>query len=156
MSAFINVFLSHKLSQVKNYYIGVLAPLSVGIVVFTVMRIPCVRGWWDRLLQKVADRLVGRTDSVNTVLLLDYISGDSIAVVTLKRVPESMRGIPLSETGLRSNTGILIMLVEHNGQKAVPASADTVFAVGDKLTVFGNYAAICKTFHARERFTDDR
>ena len=156
VSAFINVFLTLKLSQVKNYYIGVLAPLSVGIVVFTVMRIPRVRGWWDRFLQKVADRLVGRTDSVNTVLLLDYISGDSIAVVTLKRVPESMQGIPLSETGLRSNTGILIMLVEHNGQKAVPARADTVFVVGDKLTVFGNYAVICKTFHAREHFADDR
>lgn len=127
-----------------------------GIVIFTLMRIPHIRAWWDRLLQKIADRLVGRTDSVNTVLLLDYISGDSIAVVTLKRIPEPLQGIPLSETGLRSDTGILILLVEHIGQKAVPAGGDSVFAVGDKLTVFGSYAAICKTFHAREHFTDDR
>lgn len=156
VSAFINVFLTLKLSQVKNYYIGILVPLSVGIVIFTLMRIPHIRAWWDRLLQKIADRLVGRTDSVNTVLLLDYISGDSIAVVTLKRIPEPLQGIPLSETGLRSDTGILILLVEHIGQKAVPAGGDSVFAVGDKLTVFGSYAAICKTFHAREHFTDDR
>ncbi len=156
VSAFINVFLTLKLSQVKSYYLGALVPLLLGIIIFSLMRIPRIRAWWDGFLQKVADRIVGRTDSFNTVLLLDYISGDSIALVTLKRIPEPLQGIPLSETGLRSDTGILIMLVEHSGQKAVPARADTMFAVGDKLTVFGNYAAICKTFQAREHFTDDR
>jgi len=156
VSAFINVFLTLKLSQVKHYYLGILVPLSLGIVIFSFMRIPRIRAWWDELLQKAADRLVGRTDSFNAVLLLDYISGDSIALVTLKRIPEALQGIPLSETGLKSKTGILILLVEHSGQKAVPARANTVFAVGDKLTVFGNYAAICKTFHARERFADEQ
>ena len=38
---------------------------------------------------------------------------------------------------------------------ALPAVADTVFETGDKLTVFGNYQTICKTFHAREHFADD-
>ena len=156
VSAFINVFLTLKLSQVKHYYLGILVPLSLGIVIFSLMRIPRIRAWWNELLQKAADRLVGRSDSFNTVLLLDYISGDSIALVTLNRIPEALQGIPLSETGLKSKTGILILLVEHSGQKAVPARADTVFAVGDKLTVFGNYAAICKTFHARERFADEQ
>ena len=47
------------------------------------------------------------------------------------------------------------MLIESPGKKAVPVNADTVFAVGDKLTVFGNYSVICKAFHARERFADE-
>ena len=55
---------------------------------------------------------------------------------------------------LRADTGILVMLVEHPGKKAVPAGADTVFELGDKLTVFGPYSTICLTFHARERFAD--
>jgi len=46
------------------------------------------------------------------------------------------------------------MLVEKPGQKAAPAGADTVFEVGDKLTVFGDYSTICKSFDARERFSD--
>ena len=49
---------------------------------------------------------------------------------------------------------ILVMLIEKPGKKAEPAGADTVFSVGDKLTVFGDYAVICRTFHARERFAD--
>ena len=40
------------------------------------------------------------------------------------------------------------------GKKAEPAGADTMFSVSDKLTVFGDYAVICRTFHARERFAD--
>ena len=45
--------------------------------------------------------------------------------------------------------------IESPGKKAVPVNADTVFAIGDKLTVFGNYSVICKAFHARERFADE-
>ena len=46
------------------------------------------------------------------------------------------------------------MLVERPGKKAVPAGADTVFQLGDKLTVFGDYVTICRTFHAKERYVD--
>ena len=49
----------------------------------------------------------------------------------------------------------MVMLVEHRGAKPVPAHADTVFEIGDKLTVFGDYRMICKTFHAKEHFADD-
>ncbi len=155
VSAFINVFLSLKLSQVEHYYIGVLIPLGAVSIIFVFIRVPAVRSWGDSLLTQLADRVVGRTESFNSVLLLDYIGSDSIALITLRHIPEEYRGLTLSAMGLKANTGILVMLVEHVGKKAVPAQADTVFSVGDKLTVFGDYAVICKTFHARERFTDE-
>ena len=90
----------------------------------------------------------------NSILLLDYIGTESIALLTLNYIPEEYRGVKLSETGLKSDTGILVMLVEKPGKKAEPAGAETVFDVGDKLTVFGDYATICRTFHAREHFTE--
>jgi len=154
VSAFVNVFLSLKLSQVGHYYIGVLIPLAAVTIIFVFMRVPRVRSWGDALLQKLADRLVGRKDAFNTVMLLDYIGTDTIALVTLHNIPEEYRGITLSETRLKPDTGILVMLVEKPGQKPAAAGADTVFSVGDKLTVFGDYATICRTFHAHERFAD--
>ena len=154
VSAFINVFLSLKQSQVEHFYIGILIPLVVAAIIFVFMRVPRVRAWGDRVLQRAADRLIGRTDSFNTVLLLDYIGSDTIALVTLNQIPEEYQGVSLADTRLRAGTGILVMLVEKPGQKPAPAGADTVFAVGDQLTVFGDYAAICKAFHARERFAD--
>lgn len=154
VSAFINVFLSLKVSQVDDYYFGVLIPLAAVTIIFVFMRVPTIRGWGDAQLQRFADRLIGRTAAFNTVMLLDYIGSDSIALVTLNHIPEEYQGVPLSQTGLKANTGILVMLIEQPGKKAVPAGADTVFSVGDKLTVFGNYATICRSFHAHERFAD--
>ena len=155
VSAFINVFLSLKQSQVEHLYIGILIPLIAVAIIFVFMRVPRIRAWGDGMLQRVADRIVGRTDSFNTVMLLDYIGSDSIALVTLHHIPEQYRGIPLSETGLKAETGILVMLVEKPGKKAAPAGADTVFEEEDQLTVFGDYAVICKAFHARERFAEN-
>ena len=43
----------------------------------------------------------------------------------------------------------------YRGEKPLPARAETVFETGDKLTVFGDFKAICKAFHAREHFSDD-
>ncbi len=154
VSAFVNVFLSLKISQVGANTVGILIPLAAIAIIFVFMRVPKVRAWGDGMLQKLADRLVGRTDSFNTVQLLDYIGSDTIALVTLNNIPEQYRGVPLSETGLKADTGILVMLVERPGSKPVPAGADTVFRVRDALTVFGDYAVICETFHARERFVD--
>ena len=154
VTALINVFLSLKQSR-TDFYLGILIPLAAVAVIFVFMRVPGVRAWGDHLLQKVADRLVGQTERFNTVMLLDYIGTDSIALVTLNNIPEEYRDVPLSRTGLKADTGILVMLVEKSGKKAVPAGADTVFSVGDKLTVFGSYSTICKSFHARERFADE-
>ena len=154
VSAFINVFLSLKISQMEHVFVGVLIPLGVLAVIFFCMRVPRIRAWGDGLLQRVADRFLLRHDTFNTVTPVDYIGSDSIAQVTLHYIPEEYQGVPLSKTGLRADTGIMVMLVEHPGKKAVAAGADTVFTVGDKLTVFGDYATIRKSFHAREHFSD--
>ncbi len=154
VSAFINVFLSLKQSQIQHFYIGILIPLIAVIIVFVFIRVPGVRAWGDRTLQKLAGRIVDRGESFNSVMLLDYIGADTIALVTLNSIPEQYRGVPLSETKLKAETGILVMLIEKPGKKAAPAGADTVFEPGDQLTVFGDYSVICKAFHAKERFAD--
>ena len=154
VSAFINVFLSLKLTQVENYLLAMPIPLIAIIVIFIFIRVPVIRAWGDGLLQRLAGRIV-HSDAGNTVMPLDYIGEDSIALVTLRVIPEEYQDVPLAQTGLRADTGIMVMLVEPPGKKAEPAGADTVFHPGDKLTVFGDYATICRTFHARERFTED-
>ena len=67
----------------------------------------------------------------------------------------ALRDVPLSETGLKQELNILVMLVEHKGEKPEPATAQTVFLPEDKLTVFGDYRTISKVFEAKERFTDN-
>lgn len=99
VSAFINVFLSLKLSQVEHYYLGVLIPLAAIAIIFIFMRVPKVRAWGDGMLQRFADHIIGREDSFSNVLLLDHIGTDSIALVALNTIPEEYRGSPCRTPG---------------------------------------------------------
>ena len=153
VSAFINVFFSLKVSELAADLFSSLIPLLVILFIVAFMRVPAIRAWGDQLIEKLAGRIIHR-DIANTILLMDYIGQETIAQVTLREVPEDLQGKALSESGLKENHNILVMLVETDGRKAEPATARTVFHPGDKLTVFGDYGTISRVFHARERFSD--
>ncbi len=154
VSAFVNVFLSLKLVQVENYIGAVLIPLAAVIAVLAAVRIRFIRTRCDRLIEKLIGKFM-HTDSVNTVMLIDYIGSDSIAVVTLNDIPDDLRDKPLRDTGLKTDKKILVMLIEKKNRKAAPADAETVFEKGDKLTVFGRYSDVCKAFSAKEQFAQE-
>jgi len=155
LSALINVFISVNLTQFGHQFFGFLIPMGTAALIFICMRVPRIHAWGDNLLRRMADRIFDRQETFNAVMLVDNISSESIAQVKLRHIPEKYQGLSLAETRLRAETGILVMLVERQGGKPTPARADTVFEIGDKLTVFGDYQIICKAFQAREHFADD-
>jgi len=151
VSAFVNVFLSLKLSQFDNFFMGVLIPLGVAALIIVLMRVRFIRKRIDRAFEKLAGRIMHQ-EGVNTILLMDYIGKDSIAQVSLKEVPRELEGKTLAESGLKTKYNILVMLVERGGVNVEAANAGTIFAPGDKLTVFGQYKTISNVFNAKERF----
>lgn len=153
VTALINVFFSLQEGQLAGMLGGVLIPLAIVIGLLLLLHFPRVRSRMTAWLEKLAGRVL-HLDMTNSVLLIDYIGRDSIAQVSLREVPEELAGVALSETGLKTQKNILVLLIETPGHPAQPAVADTVFSAGDKLTVFGRYEEICRVFHARERFTD--
>lgn len=153
ISMLINVFFSIKLTEISNLF-SILIPLLAVTIVIIFMRVPKVRAWGDRVIERLAGR-VTHTRGTNSVLLLDYLGEDSIAQVTLVEVPEAFRETPLAKTNIRTEYDIMVMLIEKPGKKAVPAGAKTVMEAGDKLTVFGDYKRIAAVFEATERFGED-
>ena len=101
VTAFINVFMSLKLAELAADLLGSLIPILVIVLIIVFIRVPAVRAWGDRFFEKLAGRIVGG-DSVNTIMLLDYIGQASIAQVTLYNVPEEFKGATLAETGLKT------------------------------------------------------
>ncbi|MCR5577155.1 MAG: TrkA C-terminal domain-containing protein [Oscillospiraceae bacterium] len=152
VTAFINIFVSLRASEAEHELLAVLLPLGALAIIFICMRIPVVRSWTDEKLEKLADRFFG-LESGNTVMLLDYIGENTIAQVRLKTVPDELRNDSLSGLHLRAH-GVNVLLIEHGGQPELALGTSTL-ADGDRLTVFGEYGTICRTFHARERFFDD-
>lgn len=153
VSTFINVFISMKQAQAGEYLLGILVPIAEAALIVSLVRVPRIRGWLERRLERLVNRFF-RADHSNYAMIVDYIGEETIAVVTLMNVPETMRDRTLAELNLRREQSILVLLVEKPGQKAAPAGAETVFDAGDKLTVFGDYARIREVFEAREQFDD--
>ena len=151
VSALINMFLSLKTAQFTGKFIGFLIPLAVAALVVALMRLKPVRSFLDRTIASLAGSFVKR-NAENSVLLIDHIGKGAIAQVDLKKVPESLSGVRLADSGLKEKHNILIMLVEHRGSKIEAPAAATEFVAGDRLTVFGDYKTICRVFHASERF----
>jgi hypothetical protein len=153
VSMLINVFLSLKVTELSNLF-SVLIPILAAAIIIIFMRVPKVRAWGDRIIERLASRFT-RNGKMNSLLLLDYLGDDSIAQVTLNEVPERFRETPLAKTGLRAEHNLMVMLIEKPGKKAVPAGAKTIIEVGDKLTVFGDYKTISAVFEAKERFAEE-
>ena len=153
VSAFINVFLSLKLSQKEDLVFAALIPALIILLIFLLMRVPKVREWENRRFERLAGKIL-HLSGVNTVLLIDHIGTDSIAQVSIREMPEALRDTPLEDTGLKTDQNILVMLVERGGKKAEAPDGKTVFHTGDKLTLFGDYNTICEVFQAREQFED--
>lgn len=153
VSMLINVFLSLKVTELSNLF-SVLIPILAAAIIIIFMRVPKVRAWGDRIIERLASRFT-RNGKTNSLLLLDYLGEDSIAQVTLNEVPERFRETPLAKTGLRAEHNLMVMLIEKPGKKAVPAGAKTIIEAGDKLTVFGDYKTISAVFEAKERFAEE-
>ena len=151
VSALINLFLSLNRGQMEHYILVLLVPLSVVAVLIILIRLPAVRSRINSWLEKLAESFLVKGSS-NSAMILDYLGQDTIALVSLREVPEDMDGKTLSEIGLRAKENILVMLLERDNNKAMPAGPDTMFLPGDKLTVFGSYKSICRVFQVSKEF----
>lgn len=151
VSAFINVVMSLKTTQIGSFFLGAAIPMTAVAIVIILLRIRPIKVKVDNVLQKMVGSIM-KTNSENTVLLIDHIGKGTIAQVTIRIMPEEFIDIPLRKTGLKEKKNILVMLVEHKDSKVEAPNANTVFVAGDKLTVFGDYKTICRVFHAHESF----
>lgn len=154
VSALVNMFLSMKGTQFSGKFVAILIPIAAAALIIGMIRIRSVRHWIDDRITKLVGSIFRNEGASNTIMLIDHIGRGSIAKITLKEVPEELEGVELASSGLKEGKNILIMLVEHSGSPIEPPTAKTVFGPGDRLTVFGDYKTLCKTFNARERFDD--
>lgn len=150
MSALVNIFLSFNQSELQIVWWQLTIPLLVLIALKLMGKNPVMQRYFSKNLEDIAVKIMFKNNA-NRILLLDYIGHQAIAEVNIIQVPEKFKDIPLYESGLRDNYGILVILIEHKGQEATTVHADDVFQDKDRLIVCGDYRNICKAFEADER-----
>ena len=153
VSAFVNIFVSVGETQLGHFVLSMLIPFFAVAAVFALIRYHRVRLWLDRLIERTADRY-SAGQSANGVTVVDQMGAQTIARVTLHKVPAALEGKALADTDLRSAHNILVLMFERENGESVTPSPETEFQTGDRATVFGDYREICAVFEAKERFSE--
>ncbi|MBQ2582517.1 MAG: TrkA C-terminal domain-containing protein [Erysipelotrichaceae bacterium] len=153
VSAFINIFLSLKQTEIHSILLDIAMPLGLVILLVAILRVPAIRNWTDKQIRKIIDRLMGGSD-FNPLMVVDKVGDNSIITVLVKKLPDELSGRKLSDSELKSRHHILVLLVRPEGSQPSDAHADTMLKDGDEVTLYGDYQTICKVFHARELYRD--
>lgn len=74
--------------------------------------------------------------------MLDFIEFDDDFVIVKMHPPQPIRGVPLSESGVRKKFRITVVGVKSPGQEFTYATPDTVVSDQDLIIVSGNSANI--------------
>jgi trk system potassium uptake protein TrkA len=79
--------------------------------------------------------------------MLDYIEFDDGYAIVKAEPPQSILGMPLGQSRVRSRYGVTIVGVKREGSDFTHATPETVVNAGDLVIVSGER-------HGVERFTD--
>jgi trk system potassium uptake protein len=84
--------------------------------------------------ERVAHLVTGR--------MLDFIEFDDDYALIKTVAPDSATGVPLGESGVRSEHGVTVVGIKQAGQDFTYATAETVVAKGDVIIVTGKTRAV--------------
>lgn len=145
VSSIVNVFLRLSTAEVADLLpVLLLAALSV-VAAFCIFRLRPIRTRLDLLIERIGNRMMFGTSS-NPVVLVDMYGQNAMAEVSLERLPPQLRGVPMSESGLRETHDFHVLYIKREGEGTVKIAGDTVLQERDVILVFGNYKNIRKMF----------
>ncbi|MFJ7179259.1 potassium channel family protein [Streptomyces massasporeus] len=84
--------------------------------------------------ERVAHLVTGR--------MLDFIEFDDDYALVKTVTPDSITGVPLGESGVRSKHGVTVVGIKRHGEGFTHATAETVVAKGDIIIVTGKTRAV--------------
>ena len=144
-SLFINLFLSINFEELHSQLRTILFWFGGLIAFFIILRIPSV----ERILNKGLDGLTvkafKKAAKENYISVLDTYGKDAVVNIFLYKVPDFMEGKCVTDTGLRKDYNVNILMYTRNGQNHY-VKADTIFTNKDTLIAFGPLSSIKDAF----------
>lgn len=125
VSTTVNFFMSLGRSEL-NYLIVQLPVLLIVLVAFNLLRRSAFfKTKFDSWIEKIGNKIMFG-ENANSVLLVEDYGETVVAHILLHQVPEILKETPLSESVLRSDYNIMVMMVVKPNGEAHQADPDTV------------------------------
>lgn len=138
----LNVF---SFQALKSNYLTIILVLVIFVAILLVVKIPFVKKGYEKLLEKIALKVMGTTKKENLITLLDNYGKESIAEVVINSLPKFMAEKYLYELNLREDYKLNILSVRRKG-RILAIDKHTMLQQGDVLVVFGLHQSIVDLF----------
>jgi len=119
------------------------AAVFVGLILF--FQLPFVKKGNERLIAKIALKIIQRKQYENTITILDSYGKDAICEVMINNLPDILEDKKLFEVRLRDTYKINLLMIKRRN-KIVDITKDTIVQYHDVVVVFGPYQNIKDLF----------
>ena len=145
VSLFFNVLVNLNQTQSSSTLKVILisSAIFIGLIIF--FQLPFVKKLLERIIAKLALRVIRKNRYGNTITILDNYGKDAICEIMINDMPEILEEKKLFEVHLRDLYKINILLVKRRN-KIIDLSKDTILQIHDVIVVFGLYQGIKDLF----------
>ena len=144
-SLFINLFLSINFDELHSQLRTILFWFGSLILFFIILRIPSVEKILNKGLDGLTVKVFKKAAKENYISVLDTYGKDAVVNIFLYKVPGFLEGKCVTDSGLRKDYNVNILMYTRNGQNHY-VKADTIFTNKDTLIAFGPLSSIKDAF----------
>ncbi len=144
VSTVVNIFIQFR----KTYIGGAIAFIPIIVAVIILAWLFKKSKWTNTLIDKIIAKIAGKLvydKHTNPIIIIDDYGKLIMARVHLLIVPEELKDKELSQSNIKSDYGLNIVL-KNNKEGDILPSSDTRFDIGDHVVVIGEEKAIRKVF----------
>lgn len=136
VSVFINVVMALPTADINKEGTGVLIATILFIAFIFVKRIPAVKGYFNKMIERKALRRM-QGDRDNTIILLDEYPKGVLAEIVLNKVPVEFIGKTIKELKLSKEHGVHILMMGRDQEAFSDTISEMQLSQGDRFLVFG-------------------
>lgn len=155
VSLLVNTMMSFSKRRSFDVLQATLLLLAFVVFIATIKRVPWVRVTFDKLVKRVATKVMFSKNS-NPLLVLDNFHGFVIAEVKVIEVPEKLRNRTLLEAGISKENNILILTIKRDDETIRDVTKDEIILKNDRLIIYGPLTHIIEVFGQRPSYYNGR
>lgn len=147
---FINVF---SINELKSNYLNIILVFASFILLFLIFKIPFIEKLFEKMLERLALKLIGKLKNENLIVLLDNYGKESIVEVTINELPSFIENKSLKDLNLRELYNLNILSLRRKG-KSLEVCKNTTIEIGDILIVYGFSQSITNLFIKKINYSE--
>ena len=105
-----------------------------------------VKRQFDKMIERLGNRMIHSGKDKNSVVILDYIGEFVLAEVTVKRIPEPLQFRNITEAGIKEHFGLSVLMISRSGTLVSNVPGNIRVIPGDRLILFGPPSGIRSLF----------